>query len=211
MTDALPRLDERLVAEAAVFSSATFHEAAGQTGALPAAIKPLASSMRVCGPAFTVRGAPGDNLWLHRAIAAAAPGDVLVVTVDGAHEFGYWGGIMTTAAVACRLGGLVIDGCVRDGDELVASGFPVFARGRAIRGTAKQADAPGALAVSLTIGHAAVAPGDLIVGDADGVVVVTGGTLSSVVAAARSRDRREASIADALRGGQTTLDVYGWK
>ncbi len=118
---------------------------------------------------------------------------------------------MTTAAVARRLGGLVIDGCVRDGDELVTSGFPVFARGRAIRGTAKQADAPGALATPITIGRAAVAPGNLIVGDADGVVVLTAETLSKVLAAARSREQQEASIADALRQGRTTLDVYGWK
>ncbi len=211
MTDTVPRPDDGLVAEAAAFSSATLHEAAGQTGALPAAIKPLAEQMRVCGPAFTVRGAPGDNLWLHRAIAEAAAGDILVVSVEGAYEFGYWGGIMTTAAVARRLGGLVIDGCVRDGDELVTSGFPVFARGRAIRGTAKQADAPGALATPITIGRTTVAPGHLIVGDADGVVVLTAETLSKVLAAARSREQREASIADALRQGRTTLDVYSWK
>ena len=211
MTDRSGALDAALVADAAAFSSATLHEAAGQVGALPAAIKPVAESMRVCGPACTVAGAPGDNLWLHRAIAQAAPGDVLVATLAGAYEFGYWGGIMTTAAIARELGGLVIDGCVRDGDELAASGFPVFARGRAIRGTAKMTDAPGSINEPVVVGDVTVAPGDLVVGDADGVVVLAREAAGDVLAAARARDTKEASIAEALRQGRTTLDIYGWK
>ncbi|HJO38556.1 MAG: RraA family protein [Vicinamibacterales bacterium] len=211
MTDRDGVLDAALVTAAAAFSSATLHEAASQVGALPAAIKPVATSMRLYGPACTVAGAPGDNLWLHRAMAQAKPGDVLVATVAGAYEFGYWGGIMTTAAIAGGLGGLVIDGCVRDGDELAASGFPVFARGRAIRGTAKVADAPGSINEPVVVGDVTVAPGDLVVGDADGVVVLARDSVGDVLAAARTRDKKEASIADALRQGRTTLDVYGWK
>lgn len=200
-----------LVAEAAVFSSATLHEAAGQTGALPSAIKPLVDSMRVCGPALTVQGAPGDNLWLHRAIAQARSGEVLVVTVGGAHEFGYWGGIMTTASVAHGLGGLVIEGCVRDGDELATLGFPVFSCGRAIRGTAKVVDAAGHVGQPIVVGDITVASGDLVVGDADGVVVLARDSVQDVLAAARAREKKEASIAAALRHGRTTLEVYGWK
>jgi 4-hydroxy-4-methyl-2-oxoglutarate aldolase len=200
-----------LVAEAAVFSSATLHEAAGQTGALPSAIKPLVDSMRVCGPALTVQGAPGDNLWLHRAIAQARSGEVLVVTVGGAHEFGYWGGIMTTASVAHGLGGLVIEGCVRDGDELATSGFPVFSCGRAIRGTTKVVDAAGHVGQPIVVGDITVASGDLVVGDADGVVVLARDSVQDVLAAARAREKKEASIAAALRHGRTTLEVYGWK
>ena len=211
MTDREGGLDVTLVAEAAVFSSATLHEAAGQVGALPAAIKPLGDSMRLCGPALTVQGPPGDNLWLHRAIAQAAPGEVLVVTVSGAHEFGYWGGIMTTAATARGLAGLVIDGCVRDGDELVASGFPVFARGRAIHGTAKVAAAAGRVNEPIVLGDVTVASGDLVVGDADGVVVLARDSVQEVLAAARAREKKEASIAGALRQGRTTLEVYGWE
>ncbi|MBD48885.1 MAG: 4-hydroxy-4-methyl-2-oxoglutarate aldolase [Gemmatimonadetes bacterium] len=205
------QFDGALVAEAAVFSSATLHEAAGQAGALPHAIKPLVDSMRVCGPALTVQGAPGDNLWLHRAIAQARSGEVLVVAVGGAHEFGYWGGIMTTASLARGLGGLVIEGCVRDSDELATSGFPVFSCGRAIRGTTKVVDAAGHVGQPIVIGDITVASGDLVVGDADGVVVLTRDSVQEVLAAARAREKKEASIAGALRQGRTTLEVYGWE
>lgn len=205
------QFDGALVAEAAVFSSATLHEAAGQAGALPHAIKPLVDSMRVCGPALTVQGAPGDNLWLHRAIAQARSGEVLVVAVGGAHEFGYWGGIMTTASLARGLGGLVIEGCVRDGDELATSGFPVFSCGRAIRGTTKVVDAAGHVGQPIVIGDITVASGDLVVGDADGVVVLARDSVQEVLAAARAREKKEASIAGALRQGRTTLEVYGWE
>ncbi|SVA33960.1 uncharacterized protein METZ01_LOCUS86814 [marine metagenome] len=167
--------------------------------------------MRVCGPALTVQGAPGDNLWLHRAIAQARSGEVLVVTVGGAHEFGYWGGIMTTASVARGLGGLVIEGCVRDGDELATSGFPVFSCGRAIRGTTKVVDAAGHVGQPIVIGDITVASGDLVVGDADGVVVLARDSVQEVLAAAGAREKKEASIAGALRQGRTTLEVYGWE
>ena len=205
------QFDGALVAEAAVFSSATLHEAAGQAGALPHAIKPLVDSMRVCGPALTVQGAPGDNLWLHRAIAQARSGEVLVVTVGGAHEFGYWGGIMTAASLARGLGGLVIEGCVRDGDELATSGFPVFACGRAIRGTTKVADVAGHVGQPIVVGDITVTSGDLVVGDADGVVVLARDSIQEVLAAARAREKKEAAITATLRQGRTTLEVYGWK
>ena len=205
------QFDGALVAEAAVFSSATLHEAAGQAGALPHAIKPLVDSMRVCGPALTVQGAPGDNLWLPRAIAQARSGEVLVVAVGGAHEFGYWGGIMTTASLARGLGGLVIEGCVRDSDELATSGFPGFSCGRAIRGTTKVVDAAGHVGQPIVIGDITVASGDLVVGDAAGVVVLARDSVQEVLAAARAREKKEASIAGALRQGRTTLEVYGWE
>lgn len=99
-----------LAASARQFGTASLHEAAGKIGALPRAIKPMAPGFRVCGPAFTVHGPGNDNLWLHRAIVAAHPGDVLVAFVSGAYDAGYWGEIMSTAATAVDLGGLVIDG-----------------------------------------------------------------------------------------------------
>ena len=129
---ARPTADE--LAAAASISASTIHEAAGKIGALPAAIKPLDPSKRVCGPAFTVRGAPGDNLWLHYALAGAKPGDVLVANMGGLYEAGYWGEVMTVSAQARGIGGLVINGCVRDGTEMIGLGFPVFARGTCMRG-----------------------------------------------------------------------------
>lgn len=203
-------LDAHLVRALSTLSTATLHEAAGQTGALPSAIKPIARAMRVCGVAFTVASPPLDNLWLHRAIAAASTGSVLVVTVGGVFEAGYWGDIMTTAALARGLGGLVIDGCVRDLTAIAASGFPVFARGLCIRGTAKDPASAGRLQGALEIGSVLVRPGDLIVGDADGVVALASDTVSDVLARARRRVAGEADVVRALRQGRTTLDIYGW-
>ena len=117
--------------------TATLHEAGGRIGVMPSAIKPVSPTFRVCGPAVTVHSPGGDNLWLHRAIYVAQPGDVLVVHVSGEYDFGYWGEIMSCAAKARGLAGLVIDGCVRDGGILADFGLPVFARGLCIRGTGK--------------------------------------------------------------------------
>jgi 4-hydroxy-4-methyl-2-oxoglutarate aldolase len=167
--------------------------------------------MRVGGPAFTVASPPFDNPWLHRAIAAAPPGSVLVVTVGGAHDAGYWGDITTTAALARGLGGLVIDGCVRDLVEIAASGFPVFARGLCIRGTAKDPASAGCLQGMLDVGSVQIRPGDVLVGDDDGVVAIAADALSEVIARARRRVAKDTDIVRALRQGRTTLDLYGWK
>lgn len=143
-------MDRERLLEAARLGTATLHEASGQKGALPFGIKPLSPTMRVAGPAFTVATPPGNNLWIHRALAAATPGDVLVVATSGHHEAGYWGDIMTVAALARGIAGLVIDGCVRDSEAIARLEFPVFARGLSIRGTKKDAGAPGYLQSPIT-------------------------------------------------------------
>jgi 4-hydroxy-4-methyl-2-oxoglutarate aldolase len=199
------------VARASRFSTATLHEAAGRIGALPSAIKPIAPPFRVCGPALTVETAPGDNLWIHRAIDAAAPGQVLVVHAMGGFEWGYWGEVMSSAALQRRLGGLVIDGCVRDGEILARLGFPVFARGLCIRGTRKEAAAPGALGRAVQLGDVTVSAGDLVVGDADGVVVIPGPTVGATLDAAAAREATESQVIDRIARGEATLDIYGWR
>jgi 4-hydroxy-4-methyl-2-oxoglutarate aldolase len=118
---------------------------------------------------------------------------------------------MTAAAVAQQLGGLVIDGCVRDRLDLEASGFSVWARGLCIQGTKKQVEAPGAINERLTIGGVSIEPGDLVVGDADGVVVIAAKKMADVIAAAEQRETKEKLIVQELQSGRTTLDVYGWK
>lgn len=171
-------------------------------------IKPLAASMRVCGPAFTVRSPPGDNLWLHRAIYAAQPGDVLVVDVGAGLEHGYWGEIMTIAAQVRSLRGLVIAGGVRDVLTLVDIGFPVFSGTPCIRGTGKDPQGDGALSVPITLGNARIEPGDLIFGDADGVVAIPKARAGEVVAQAHARDRQEQTIIQRLRAGESTMTIY---
>jgi 4-hydroxy-4-methyl-2-oxoglutarate aldolase len=150
----------------------------------------------------------GDNLWLHRAIAEAQPCDVLVVYVSGAFDYGYWGEIMSTGAVSRGLGGLVIDGGVRDGALLEGVGLPVFARGLCVRGTGKDDGARGWLGAPLLLGDTIVRAGDLIIGDADGVVSVRAADIAQVIEASRQRDEREADIMQRLRAGETTLGVY---
>ncbi|HXZ07970.1 MAG TPA: RraA family protein, partial [Paraburkholderia sp.] len=139
------RVDASVVEAARNLPAAALHEAGGKIGVLPTSIKPVAPGFRVCGPAFTVHSPGGDNLWLHRAIIAAQPGDVLVVYTNGVYDHGYWGEVMTTAAKVRGLAGLVIDGCVRDADLLETIGFPVFSRGLSIRGTGKDYGAIGRL------------------------------------------------------------------
>ncbi|RZS76986.1 4-carboxy-4-hydroxy-2-oxoadipate aldolase/oxaloacetate decarboxylase [Pigmentiphaga kullae] len=196
--------------QAALLPSSTLHEAAGKIGALPSAIKPVHPSFRICGAAVTVQSPPADNLWLHRAIVAARPGDVLVVHVGGHYEAGYWGEVMSQAARARGLAGLVIDGCVRDGAILERFGFPVFARGLCIRGTGKDFDARGWINAPTLFGDVTVQPGDLIVGDTDGVVAIPRARIDEVLAKARQREEDEARIIERLAAGENSLDIYNW-
>lgn len=193
------------------YSSATLHEAAGRIGALPSAIKPIAPAFRIHGSALTVACAPGDNLWIHRALDVATPGDILVVHTGGDYEWGYWGEVMSSAALGRRIGGLVIDACVRDGELLAQLGLPVFARGLCIRGTGKNAAAPGGLNQVLQFGDVTVSAGDLVVGDGDGVVVIPRALVATTIAAAAAREAHEARILDRIEAGERTLDIYGWR
>jgi 4-hydroxy-4-methyl-2-oxoglutarate aldolase len=205
-----PGLQAAWLQAAGALPTATLHEAAGKLGALPWAIKPISPAFRVCGPAVTIQGPPGDNLWLHRGIYAAQPGQVLVVNVGGQFDHGYWGEIMSTAAQIRGLGGLVIDGCVRDGTLLEKIGFPVFARGLCIRGTGKDFGALGWINHPVLMGSVTVHAGDLIVGDTDGVVAIAADQVSRVLDAASRREQEEAAILERLAAGEGTLDVYGW-
>lgn len=206
----IERLDRAIVDAARVLPAATLHEAGGRIGVMPSAIKPVAASFRVCGPAVTVHSPPGDNLWLHRAIYVAQPGDVLLVHVGGGHDWGYWGEIMSAAGHARHLGGLVIDGCVRDGAVLEQFGFPIFARGLCIRGTGKDFGARGWINHPVLFDDLTVNAGDLVVGDTDGVVVVPRERAAEVVAAASAREIREAAIVERIRAGERTLEVYNF-
>jgi 4-hydroxy-4-methyl-2-oxoglutarate aldolase len=204
----IQRPDAALIEAARGLPAATLHEAGGRIGVLPSAIRPVSPSFRICGPAVTVHSSGGDNLWLHRAIYVAQPGDVLVVHVSGAYDFGYWGEIMSCAAKTRGLEGLVIDGCVRDGAVLAEFGLPVFARGLCIRGTGKDFGARGWINFPTLFDDLVVNPGDLIIGDADGVVAIPRDLAADVVAAAQQREAREAATRDRIRAGERTLEVY---
>lgn len=198
------------VETAAGIQPATLHEAVGKIGALPSELKPVDSHFKLCGPAFTVHGPGIDNLWLHRALMLAQPGDVLVACVSGAHEAGYWGEVMSTMAKQRGLAGVVIDGCVRDGSLLADIGVPVFSRGLCLKGTGKDFGAIGWINAPLLIGNVTVFPGDLIAGDGDGLVVIPRAQIPAAIEGSRQREAQEVEILQRLRQGEASLDVYGW-
>ena len=206
----IERVPNSQVLSAGGFAVATLYEAAGKVGALPSALKPTSRSFQFCGPAVTVDSPAGDNLWIHRALYIAQPGDVLVVRVNGAYEHGYWGEIMSTAAKVRGLGGLVIDGGVRDSVLLERIGFPVFARTLCIRGTNKDLQGQGRINCPLAFDDVTISPGDLIVGDCDGVVAVARDRVASVIEAAIQRTEFEERVLERLDRGESTLDIYGW-
>ncbi len=203
------RPDPTLIRRAASFPSATLHEAMGRKGAFPHDIKPIAPKMTLCGPALTVSCPPMDNLGIHRAIYLAQPGDVLVVSVGGGYEGGYWGEIMTFAAQQRGIAGLVIDGCVRDRDLIEEMGFSVFSRGLAIHGTIKKEK--GVINSPLMIGEILINPGDLLVGDSDGVVLVPQSEISRAVEASQQREDKEDQYKKELPEGKSTLEIIGLK
>ena len=204
------RVAADVVSDAAKLPTATIHEAAGRIGALPSAIKPVSDKFRLCGPALTVHSPPGDNLWLHRALDIAQPGDVMVVYASGGYDYGYWGEIMSAAAKEKKLNGLIVDACVRDIDLLEQIGFPVFARGLSIKGTGKDYGGIGWLNAPVYIGDTIVCAGDLVVGDRDGVVVLPQAKAADFVAKAQKREEDEAFILERIKGGATTLEVYNF-
>lgn len=187
--------------------TATLGEAWPAARLVAAPLRPLAVGMALAGTALPLRCRPGDNLALHLAIAAARPGDVLVVDYGGSLESGPFGEIM---ALACRMrgiAGLVIDGAVRDSAQIAALGFPVFARGLNIRGTTK-ADR-GEIGVPVVLGGVTIAPGDVILADADAILALDAGDLPPALVAAQARAAREALMMARLRAGETTLSILG--
>ncbi|MFD3912764.1 4-carboxy-4-hydroxy-2-oxoadipate aldolase/oxaloacetate decarboxylase [Streptomyces sp. NPDC058603] len=190
-----------------IFSSATIHEAQGRLGALDSVIKPVDHRMSLCGPAFTVQCAPRDNLMLQTAIAYARPGDVVVVSAGAYEEAGSFGDVLANACRAKGLGGLVTDTGVRDTEDLRALGFPVFSRGVSIKGTVKETVGP--MCEPVTIGGVLVRPGDVVRGDADGVVVVRREDVDEAAAASQRRVDAEAGYIAAYRAGRTVVDMCG--
>jgi len=190
------------------FSAATIHEALGKYGNLPSAIKPISATMKVCGMAYTVKTMPRDNILLHRAYAYAKPGDVIIANCSGFYEAGYWGDLMSLGAKTKGINGLVIDGCVRDADDIEAMGFPVFSRGLCILGTSNHGD--GFLNEPIVIGDVLINPGDIIIGDRDGVVVVPQNRITEAIEKSAAREAKEENVRRQLREGKTSLQIYGW-
>src|SRR5450631_884733 len=187
--------------------SATVYEAQGAIGALDSGMKPLDPASRLAGPALTVDTWPADNLMLHYALLKAKPGDVLVVDAKAFIEAGPWGDVLTAAAMKVGVSGLVINGAVRDAAMIVDSGFPVFCRGLSIKGTTKHQ--PGRVNVPVCIGGVVIHPGDIVVGDRDGVAIVAADSVDATLAAAEAREAKENGFRAAINEGQMTVDLLG--
>lgn len=198
------RPPEKLVAQFKDFGAATVYEAAGRIGSVDPSIKPLAKNMRLSGAALTVRCHPKDNLMLHKALQIALPGDIIVAATDGYPNAGYFGDLMATSAVARQIGGLAVDGCVRDSSEIIEMGFPVFCRGTCMRGTVKQT--LGSVNQSILFGEVVVNPGDLVLGDDDGIVIIPQSKLETVLQATRVRVKKEKEKAAALKQGVSSVE-----
>jgi len=187
---------------------ATVYEAAGKLGDVSPAIRPMFDGIRVCGPAFTLKTMPGDNLSVFKAIDQAPPGSVLVIDGGGTDRVTIWGGTSTVAAQAKGLAGCVTNAAIRDVDEIRELRFPVYAAGTAVRGTNKSH--PGWLNIPIALGDAIVRPGDLVLGDSDGLLIVAIEELQTVAEKAMSKRQQEIIKEDRLKSGESIKQVLGF-
>jgi regulator of RNase E activity RraA len=201
----IERVPAALVAQAAKFQASILADVAGRRGTLHGRIQPLARTMKVAGPAFTVEVRPGDNLMIHAALALAKPGDVIVVDGKSDLSCALTGALMAAHAQKAGIAGFVIDGAVRDTLDCAKGEFPIFAAGANPNGPLKNSG--GRINWPVSVGNCTVNPGDLIVGDADGVVCLGRDLAAGIVAGAQakvdSEDQRMAQI------GRGEL-VQGW-
>jgi 4-hydroxy-4-methyl-2-oxoglutarate aldolase len=189
------------------YGSATIFEAAAGRAHWLRGLRPAWTGAELAGPAVTVSAPPGDNLALHRAVPECPPGSVLAAATGGTTDTAVWGEVLTVAALARGVAGLVTDGAVRDVARIRELGFPVFCAGTTPVGPGKAAQ--GELGSRIRLGGTDVAPGDWLVADDDGAVTVEADAVETTLAAAAERTRREAQLLERIRAGDLTLDLLG--
>lgn len=201
----IDRPNPDVVAALGKFGSATIHESQGRLGALSSRLKPVDRNMSLCGPAFTVKCAPRDNIMLQVAISYAKPGDVIVVSAGEYEEAGSFGDVLANACIAKGIAGLVTDTGVRDTADLIKLGFPVFSLSTCIKGTVKET--LGNVNDTVIVGGETIRPGDIIRGDADGLVVVRYEDAESVVSLSESREEAERGFIQDYKSGKSVIEV----
>jgi 4-hydroxy-4-methyl-2-oxoglutarate aldolase len=187
--------------------AATVHEAQGRTGLMRPYMRPIYGHARVSGPAVTVYCQPGDNLMIHAAIEVIRPGDVLVVATASESTDGMFGELLGESFRTHGAAGLVIDAGVRDINELAAMNFPIWSKAISAQGTVKAT--AGCVNVGVVCAGASVTPGDIIVADQDGVVVVPRRSAAEVARLGEQRRSKEELTRVRLRAGELGLDIYG--
>lgn len=201
------RADAGTVAQLRDLGVATVHEAQGRKGVMRPYMRPIYRGARVAGPAVTISCPPGDNLMIHAAIEVCHPGDILVVAPLSESSDGMFGELLGVSCVAHGIVGLIIDAGVRDTAELQETGFPVWSKAISAQGTVKAS--AGSINIPVVCGGACVQPGDVIVADSDGVVVVQREEAVEIARLGRERVEKEEKTRERLRRGELGLDFYG--
>ena len=203
----IPRLTKVELEAWAEIPAAVASDCLGRAHAMAGAIKPLDPGMRLVAQARTVACMAADNSALHGAMRCCEPGDAIVCDGQGFEDAALWGGLMTRAAMDRGIAGLVVDGAVRDSAEIIEAGFPCYSRAVVPRGPHKGFG--GVIDGPISCGGLSVSPGDLVIGDADGVTIVPFGRIAETLAAARAMLEDEAKALEAVAQGADLAEIYG--
>lgn len=201
--------EDKILKEFSKYGTATIADAMGRYGAMAPYIRPIESSMKLCGRALTVKTYRSDNLMMHIALEMAERGVVLVVDAGGVTNAGLWGDLMTRMAILKGLNGLVIDGAIRDSEDIIKLGFPVFAKSTSPMGGFKKS--PGSVNTTVSCGNTCVNTDDIIIGDRDGVVVIPKDKEDTVLSKCRKIKEKEENIIHNMENGKSLFNCLDLK